>query len=84
MTIQMCFYGRLSAAGHRSYKRLQRSLFGCNLWHNIGERVSSYNKNKNKNKQFPQQQISVNKLANIGAGYRLKFQQRDYQLFART
>jgi len=42
------------------------------------------NKNKNKNKKFPQQQARVNKLANIGAGCRLKFEQRDEKLFARA
>jgi len=31
--------------------------------------------NKNKNKLFPQQQVSVNKLENIGAGCRLKFEE---------
>jgi len=46
--------------------------------------VSNKNINKNINKNFPQQQISVNKLANIDAGCRLKFEQRDDQLFARA
>jgi len=38
----------------------------------------------NKNKTFPQQQVSVNKMANIGAGCSQKFEQRDDQLFARA
>jgi len=41
-------------------------------------------KTKIKIKIFPQQQLGENKLANIGAGCRLKFERQDDQLFARA